>query len=277
MSAQEDRKFLARDAYRAWKRRIQEAAESIVVFTPYLDSLLDRLLRNSALEAEAISVVTDLSPASGALDYRAQLIGVRALLRRGVEVRSLLRLHAKVLLCDWRIATIGSQNFTSYGRGSRETTAVPLDDLGESGFVATLREWFETSVSVDITLVERLLAGLENEMKAVQDAQDALAASYEHLWDEYRRELKRQRYEEELRRQAQARDRRSPVALVTPLSTPMRDWHVQLSWRDSPRSAIGTAMKLCLPIENRTLHVGRRGLLIRLMHTGCCSASTCTP
>jgi phosphatidylserine/phosphatidylglycerophosphate/cardiolipin synthase-like enzyme len=57
------------------------------------------------------------------------LIGVRALLRRGIEVRSLSRLHAKVLICDWRTATIGSQNFTSYGRGSHETTAVPTDDL----------------------------------------------------------------------------------------------------------------------------------------------------
>jgi hypothetical protein len=205
MSGQEDRTFLARDAYRAWKRKVQEAAESVVVFTPYLDSLLDRLLRNSALEAEAMTVVTDLSPGSGALDYRAQLIGVRALLRRGVEVRSLFRLHAKVLLCDWQTATMGSQNFTSYGRGSRETTAVPPDDLGESRFVATLGEWFDAAVPVDIVLVERLLAGLENEIKAVQDAQEALAASYEQLWDEYQRDLERQRrHEQELRRQAQA-------------------------------------------------------------------------
>ena len=196
---------MADAAYRAWKRKVQEAAESVVVFTPYLDSLLDRLLTNSALEAEAMAVVTDLSPASGALDYRAQLIGVRALLRRGVEVRSLLRLHAKVLLCDWRTATMGSQNFTSYGRGSRETTAVPPDDLGESRFVATLRKWFDAAVPVDMVLVERLLAGLENEMKAVQDAQEALAASYEQLRDEYQRELERQQqHEEELRRQAQA-------------------------------------------------------------------------
>ena len=226
MSAQEDRIFLARDAYRAWKRKVQEAAESVVVFTPYLDSLLDRLLRNSALEAEAMAVVTDLSPASGALDYRAQLIGVRALLRRGVEVRSLFRLHAKVLLCDWRTATMGSQNFTSYGRGSRETTAVPPDDLGESRFVATLGEWFDAAVPVDIVLVERLLAGLENEMKTVQEAQEALAASYEQLWDEYQRELERQRqHEEELRRQAQA----ARPAIAARLGDAVRRAHERLA------------------------------------------------
>ena len=113
MSAQEDRTFLARDAYRSWKKKVQEATQSIVVFTPYLDGLLDRLLRNSKLQEDAVAVVTDLSPASGALDYRAQLIGIRALLRRGIEVRSLLRIHAKVLVCDWCTVTIGSQNFTS--------------------------------------------------------------------------------------------------------------------------------------------------------------------
>jgi PLD-like domain len=226
MSAQEDRTFLARDAYRAWKRKVQQAAESVVVFTPYLDSLLDRLLRNSALEAEAMAVVTNLSPASGVLDYRAQLIGVRALLRRGVEVRSLLRLHAKVLLCDWRTVTMGSQNFTSYGRGSRETTAVPPDDLGESRFVATLREWFDAAVPVDIVVVERLLAGLENEIKTVQDAREALAASYEQVLDEYQRELERQQqHEEELRRQAQA----ARPAIAARLGDAVRRAHERLA------------------------------------------------
>lgn len=100
-------------------------------------------------------------------------------------MRSLRRLHAKVLLCDWRTATIGSQNFTSYGRASRETTAVPADDLGESKFVATIREWFDEAEPVDIALVECLLAELENEMKAVQAAQHALTASFEHVLAEH--------------------------------------------------------------------------------------------
>ena len=200
MSTGIDRSFLADDAFRAWKRRVQAASESIVVFGPYLDSLLDRLLKKSALEVDAITVVTDLSPASGTLDYRKQLIGVRALLRRGIEVRSLPRLHAKVLLCDWQTATIGSQNFTDYGRGSRETTAVPADDLSESEFVATLREWYDAAKPVHLTFVERLLADLVKEVEALQVAQATLAASYEQLWEEYQRQL-----EEERRRREQAR------------------------------------------------------------------------
>jgi hypothetical protein len=199
MSTETDRSFLAGDAFRAWKKRVQAASESIVVFGPYLDSLLDRLLKKSALEVDAITVVTDLRTDSGTLDYRKQLIGVRALLRRGIEVRSLPRLHAKVLLCDWQTATIGSQNFTGYGRGSHETTVVPADDLSESKFVATLREWYDEAKPVDLTFVERLLADLEKEMEALQVAQATLAASYEQLWEEYQRQL-----EEERRRREQA-------------------------------------------------------------------------
>jgi hypothetical protein len=63
MSTGADRSFLAGDAFLVWKKRVQAASESIVVFGPYLDILLDHLLKNSALEVDAITVVTDLSPA----------------------------------------------------------------------------------------------------------------------------------------------------------------------------------------------------------------------
>jgi hypothetical protein len=107
-----------------------------------------------------------------------------------------------VLLCDWRTVTVGSQNFTSYGRGSHETTALPADDLSESDFAATLRAWFDAAAPVDLTLVERMLEDLREEMKAVQDAQAALGASYEQLWQEYQQELEltRLRQLEEARR-----------------------------------------------------------------------------
>jgi hypothetical protein len=213
MSAQADRTFLARDVYRDWKKRVQAATESVVIFGPYLDSLLDRLLKSSELDVGAITVVTDLSPASGTTDYRAQLIGVRALIRRGIHVRSIPRLHAKVLLCDWRTVTIGSQNFTSYARGSRETTAVPADDVSESKFLTTLREWFDLAVPVDQALVERLLAGLDGEMKAFRHAQAALVASYEQLREAHERELERQRQLEEDRRRREQAERLAPIGV----------------------------------------------------------------
>ncbi|MEV5040760.1 hypothetical protein [Microbacterium sp. LMI1x-1-1.1] len=70
--------------YTSWKRSVQKAEKSVRVFTPYFDRTLDRLLGNAHLGSGDIAVVTDLSPASGALEYRGQLLAVRAILRRGI-------------------------------------------------------------------------------------------------------------------------------------------------------------------------------------------------
>lgn len=50
----------------------------------------------------------------------------------------------------------------------------------------TLREWLDAAAPVELTFVERLLADLEKEVKAVQVAQAALVTSYEQLWEELR-------------------------------------------------------------------------------------------
>jgi hypothetical protein len=52
--------------------------------------------------------------------------------------------------------------------------------------VDTLREWLDAAAPVELTFVERLLADLEKEVKAVQVAQAALVTSYEQLWEELR-------------------------------------------------------------------------------------------
>jgi hypothetical protein len=118
-----------------------DVVASVRVYSPYLDDLVVRLLGNTELDAEDLSVVTDLSPESGTLTYRRQLLAIRRLLSQDVEVRSLPRLHAKVLLVDGKSVTVGSQNFTSYARKSKETTAVPALDMRESRLVDTLERW----------------------------------------------------------------------------------------------------------------------------------------
>ncbi|WP_157981735.1 phospholipase D-like domain-containing protein [Protaetiibacter intestinalis] len=178
-------KLLARDVYPGWKRMAASATESIRVFTPYLDSLLARLLANAVISTPQISVVTDLSPNSGALTYRRQLLGLRQLLTAGVEVRSLPRLHAKVMVVDGKRLTVGSQNFTSYARGSRETTASFASAGSERDFLAELDRWFAESTMVDLALVEALLDGLKAELEAERDAHALVVARYEELLEEH--------------------------------------------------------------------------------------------
>lgn len=180
-----DRDFLARDTYGVWKRRVRKAEDSIRVFTPYFDKLLERLLSNASIAPDRVSVVTDLSPGSGTLSYRRQLIGARALLEHGVEIRSLPRLHAKVLLCDGRVATVGSQNFTTYARGSKETTIADRTDVSESVFVETLEAWFASATPVSPEFIETLLNHLESPMEELEQAHHSLAQAFQEEWSVY--------------------------------------------------------------------------------------------
>ncbi|MEV8518150.1 phospholipase D family protein [Dactylosporangium sp. NPDC051484] len=210
--------FLARDVYRIWKQRVAEASESVWVFTPYLDKLLVRLLAAStAVPVTAIDVVTDLSPASGSANYRTKLLAIRSLLTDGIAVRTLPRLHAKVLVVDGRGVTVGSQNFTTYARGSREATAVPQRDMSDTRFLATLGEWLSDATVVDLAYVDLLLERLEEPAAAHDLAHRRLLEAFEEqerLRQERLAEAERTRQEaaraaEEALRQEQARSHES--------------------------------------------------------------------
>ncbi|TYL51181.1 phospholipase D-like domain-containing protein [Agromyces mariniharenae] len=207
MVSELDRTILARDVYRSWRARVQAATESVRVFTPYLDRLLDRLLENATLGTNALSVVTDLSPASGALDYRGQLIGVRSLLRRGIEVRSIPRLHAKILVCDGKLATVGSQNFTSYARRSKETTIVVPDDVSDTAFAATLEDWYQAATPVSLEFVESLLVELDEATRVAREARERLTEGFDEHWSSYLQTLEAERTKRE------AANRQKPLAL----------------------------------------------------------------
>jgi hypothetical protein len=202
--------FVAADIYPKWKRRVAAAAESVRVYCPYLDRLAVDLLGNSALGPENVAVVTDLSPESGPSDYRGQLLAIRRLISSGIEVRSLPRLHAKVLLVDGRQVTMGSQNFTGYARRSKETSLAADADLGASTFVRILNEWFNEAVPVDGDLVDRLLERLEQPMARAREAIQELINSFGDVERSYRSEVARRRFEEHL---AQARLRSPAEAL----------------------------------------------------------------
>lgn len=193
-----EREFLAADAYSLWRRRVKAAGNSIRVYSPYLDDLLVKLLGNSTLTVDRLAVVTDLSPESGALTYRKQLLAIRQLLKRQIEVRSLSRLHSKVLLIDGSSVTVGSQNFTSYARRSKETTAVPTLDMSESIFIETLNRWYEMADPVDPKLIDKLLADLATPLETAHAAIEVLVSEYDKVVADYReaqRLIERQRLE----------------------------------------------------------------------------------
>ena len=122
-------KFHLEDCSHIWYEMIQEAENSILIVTPYFDSLLADYLADCDLPYSEIILITqfDHIDASGENVYRCKLLF--DLMKLGVDVRILDRVHAKVLLTDWRRAIFGSQNFTRYSTDSIEiSTEIDLNE-----------------------------------------------------------------------------------------------------------------------------------------------------
>ncbi len=197
--------FAAKDVYGDWKRLVSGASTSVVIFSPYLDRLVPQLLRHTSLPRSAVTIVTDLTPqeASG---YLGQLRALLKLLELGVQVRTLTRLHAKVLLIDDRFVTSGSQNFTSYGRRSKEVTALPEESLEKSRFLDRLRDWLRESEAVDAELIERLLKDVREDAKIASEAEAALRLTISRSVSEVLLERQRRADAERARKERLAAD-----------------------------------------------------------------------
>jgi len=110
------------DCSSLWDEYIQDASESIVVFSPYFDWLLVNLFSSCALPYSDIYLVTQLDRADSRSENITRINRIVELVNLGVNVRILDRLHAKVLVVDDEHAFFGSQNFTNYSKESIEIT-----------------------------------------------------------------------------------------------------------------------------------------------------------
>jgi hypothetical protein len=160
LSLKNDTGFIARDAFYRWKARAKKATRSVTIFTPYLDHVAGLVLdaaREVAMENRTLVTTLD---ADALLQSPGQLFALRRILRRGYSVLSIEGLHAKVLLIDDWLVTVGSQNFTSRGRKNRECTALAHPPASNVTFVASLILWRQNAQPVDEDLIERLIAQL---------------------------------------------------------------------------------------------------------------------
>jgi hypothetical protein len=191
--------LIAKDVYSDWKRLVTHAASSVVIFSPYLDRLVTLLLKNAKLPSSALTVVTDLTPQQ-ANGYLGQLRTLTQLLDLGVQVRSLSRLHAKILLVDDQFVISGSQNFTTYARKSKEASAVPTDASSTLRFIQRLQEWLDASEVVDRDLVDRLLKDVKAQAKKASEAEEALHLSITESMEQMYLERQAKADEEQARR-----------------------------------------------------------------------------
>lgn len=121
------------DCSHLWEEYIQDANDSIVVFTPYFDWILVRLFSECELPYSDITLVTQLDRVDSRSENLTRLDRIVELWGLGVNIRILDRLHAKVLIVDEEHAFFGSQNFTNYSTESIEITTQidQMDDFDE--------------------------------------------------------------------------------------------------------------------------------------------------
>lgn len=222
------REHHASDIYPAWKKAITDANDSVVVFTPYFDALIVRLLAHATVH---VTVVTDLSPESGAQDYLGQLRAIKKLLDDDIEVRHLDRLHAKVLWVDDGTVVYGSQNFTRYARKSKEASTSPAADLTGTPFTDTLVDWLIESRLVDEQFIDALLDHIAAPAKELLAATKALHGAYEQTLADYEQE--RQRRKEIAERAARAQLTAAQFANMTwSVRQPQGTAHLRKTYKD---------------------------------------------
>ena len=134
------------NAYSAWLEVAESAQSQLIIFSPFLDEMVIHLFEECPLEWDKLGLVTQMDWEDSSLQGFNKKIVINQLIRNGVDVRYLPRLHAKAIVSDWDRAVIGSQNFTYYSQNSYEVS-FKLDryeegaDLDET--FDKLSEWWD--------------------------------------------------------------------------------------------------------------------------------------
>ena len=128
------------NAYSSWLEVAKLPQSKLVIFSPFFDEMVLHLFEECPLDWEDLGLVTQMDWEDSTLKGFKKKLVLNQLLRNGVDVRFLPRLHAKAIVSDWDKAVIGSQNFTYYSQNSYEVSfQLDRDEVG-----ADLDEVFET-------------------------------------------------------------------------------------------------------------------------------------
>ena len=133
------------DCSSIWEEMVEEASDSIVVFTPYFDRILINLFAICDDANVQKTLVTELDWVATSAQDRKKLVYILHLIGEGVDVRVLNRLHAKILVVDNERAVFGSQNFTNYSTSSFEiSTELEYGDA-DDGFFDEIKDLLRIS------------------------------------------------------------------------------------------------------------------------------------
>ena len=160
------------DCSSIWEEMVEEASDSIVVFTPYFDRILVNLFASSDDANVQKTLVTDLDWIASSAQDRKKLVYIIHLIGEGVDVRVLDRLHAKILVVDHERAVFGSQNFTSYSTSSFEiSTEIEYGD-DDDGFFDEIEELLRVSRPISWGELEEVFGNSSTWFSEYDDDED---------------------------------------------------------------------------------------------------------
>ena len=241
------------DQFPRWQEFASAAQHDVLVVSPYFDEVAEKVLSSSNGGVHR-RVLTNLSPLDDASSsWARQIKAARSLIRSGVSVRTVPRLHAKLLLVDGEVVALGSQNFTTFGRSSKEASSSISDKDKRSRLKASVDGWWENGTDVD----EELLDALESELSEPAHEFETQARKVEKLFTSaMKRHFDLREVELERQRRQEAREalKSSPVRFP---GGPIECWVRQPNWEAS------TCLLVRNPRQNR-LTVWPDGVVVRL-------------
>jgi uncharacterized protein YukE len=176
--------ILASDMVPTWRKQISSAKSSIILVSPYLDDLVFDLLTKANVPASHITVLTDLAPSGNPKFYKKQLETLLKLKEIGYKIVALERVHAKLLITDNESISLGSQNFTRYGRQSKEVSAFDSDPRHLNA-ISEVLNWIIEANEISTDLIMKLLTEVNDEIKKAVNAYEDLESRIQTLIEGY--------------------------------------------------------------------------------------------
>ncbi|WP_423819210.1 phospholipase D-like domain-containing protein [Salinimicrobium sp. TIG7-5_MAKvit] len=134
---------------------IKKAESSIVVFTPYLDFTINKLLSKNERDINKV-VVTSLD-GENLIQRGYQIEALKQLSNSGVVIKNLGGLHAKAIIIDDTFLSLGSQNFTARGRKNKEAGFSSEASFLNSDILLELNDWNLKAQIVSDDLINSLI------------------------------------------------------------------------------------------------------------------------
>ena len=171
-------KLIAKDVWNDWNEAVENAKNSIVIFSPFISYRVIRLIDCEEIKNRKLNIeIITLFDIRNFLVHASSLKTIVSLLDSSYKVKHLNNLHAKVLIVDDEILVLGSQNFTvKGGKTNRETSAkITIEDTySDNEFIKKLKEWQDNALEIPLSVAKHWLEKIEPFIKEITKLKEEL-------------------------------------------------------------------------------------------------------